>query len=403
MKNFSIFASALLIVLSAVKSPVCAQTTKSVKQVAEIKNPENGADDQFGYSVAVSGNLTIVGSPQFLGGQSLAYLYAYENGNWNLVAKLEDSTGSDQFGWSVAVSKNVVAVGTPHAGNGGAVFIFVKPANGWKDMLPTAVINGPLAGAGLGASLAISSDGTTVAAGGPNQNGVGGVDVYVEPEGGWADTAVPTAILSAFSGYQIGNSLAMTTDTIVAGQAGTTNLQGAYVYSKPAGGWQYTDEPTAILTPSDGTSNDHFAQSVAISGNTILVGAPYHPDFAPGAAYVYTKPKTGWIDMTQTAELSIPVKYGALFAYSVGLAGNLALASAPQEVIGHSQQGAVFGYLKPAGGWKNSLMPNGAVTASDGQARESFGNSLAISGNNVVVGVVGYNGLTGAVYIFSLQ
>ena len=93
----------------------------------------------------------------------------------------------------------------------------------------------------------------------------------------------------------------------------------------------------AKLTASDGTADDGFGVSVAISGNTVVVGAPWTPfnpdtwEPGPGAAYVFAEPGSGWATMTQTAEL----------------------------------------------------------TASDGAAGDGFGVSVSISGNTVVVGARG--------------
>ena len=161
----AVLAAAVSFVLS---SPAFAyQSTEKVEQITQLGDPQNQVDDQFGYSVAINGDLAVVGAPQFTQGQSYTYLYAKEGNGWVKVAALTDGVGSDQFGWSVAVSESVVAVGTPHAGLGGTVFIFEKPQGGWKDMLPTAELSIAVSGDGFGDSLAISSDGSVIAAGAP--------------------------------------------------------------------------------------------------------------------------------------------------------------------------------------------------------------------------------------------
>jgi hypothetical protein len=67
-------------------------------------------------------------------------------------------------------------------------------------------------------------------------------------------------------------------------------------------------------------------------------------------------------------------------------------------------QGAVFGYVRPAGGWVNTSKPAGSVIASDGGPKEGFGASLAVGGTNMVVGAPDKGGaLQGAVYIFAAQ
>ena len=97
----------------------------------------------------------------------------------------------------------------------------------------------------------------------------------------------------------------------------------------------------ARLTASDGTSNAWFGWSVSVSGNTVVVGSPNINTYQ-GAAYVFTKPGTGWADMTQTAEL----------------------------------------------------------TASDGGPNCDFGASVSISGNTVAVGAYGPSSNKGEAYVF---
>jgi hypothetical protein len=387
-----------------------AQMVRSVRQVQEIKDPENSDDDQFGYSVAINGDTMVVGAPQYAGPTGLAYVYARSGSTWSRTATLGSGNAeSIQFGHAVAIGSNVIAVGAPDDVNAsGVVYVFQKPAGGWRgDLLPTAKLAVTTQGLDqFGYSVAISGDGSVITAGAPS-GFHSAVYVFVEPRGGWADSMTSNAGMSSNDDAQIGISVAMSSDgnMIVAGESGTHNLQAAYVFTKPADGWTGSILPTAELTATDGNVLDHFGQSVAISGNTIVVGAPVHPLDGQGAAYVFVEPKAGWQNMTQTAELSVLVDYSIELGYSVGTSGNLVLAGAPFDAIGHnSEQGAVFGYVKPAGGWKNTTSPNGAGTASDGEMNEKFGSSLAISGNTVVVGAPIYGGdLQGAVYVFSLQ
>jgi hypothetical protein len=387
--------------------PAYGQPNKVQIRQTQINDPANGVDDQFGYSVAITGNLVAVGAPQFAGGASYAYLFMNEGSGWKQVARLDDGGGGDQFGWAVAASPNLVAVGNPHYGDGGAIFIFEKPQNGWTNMPPTAELTVPGTGLGLGGSLAISRDGTTIVAGVPGLNGeAGGTCVFVEPEGGWVSMTEPTAALTPTSGHEVGQSVAMSGDTIVVGENDSLTLASAYVFVKPAGGWVSTSQPNATLTASNEDNLDEFAVSVAISGNTVVVGSPFYPNgVGPGGAFVYVKPETGWQDMTQTAELGVPVTKTLELGTAVAVEGNVVLSGAPFDPIGHNNmQGAVFGYVKPTGGWADTSQPNGSVTGHDGGAMDRFGHSIAISGNSAVIGAPYHGGeLQGAVYIFAMQ
>jgi hypothetical protein len=96
----------------------------------------------------------------------------------------------------------------------------------------------------------------------------------------------------------LGNSVAVSGDTVVAGapfrQVGSNTYQGAaYVFVMPSGGWPATMTQTSELTASDGAANDQLGDSVAVSGNTVVAGAPHpggSPTGSPGAAYVFARP-----------------------------------------------------------------------------------------------------------------
>jgi hypothetical protein len=397
----------LFVTLCPAPSYAVAQRAKGTKQVAEITDPENGADDQFGHSVGINGNSMVVGAPQFFGSANHGWAYIVVNSGrgWKVVARLASGDGqSIQFGTSVAVGGDVVVVGTPDDDNGnGVVYVFVKPAGGWKgDLTPTAELTIPpgLVDNLLGTSVAIDSDGKTIVAGGPGQGGASGAYVFVEPEGGWVDMTEPTATLTSSSALEMGNSVAISGNTIVAGEVDNGRLEQVYVFVEPAGGWVDTTQPNATLTGSDEGSKDAFGHVVAISGNTVVAGSAHNT----GTVYVFAEPQTGWADMTQTAELTIQAKGDPGLSFAVAITGKVIVASAPGDIIGQIPQGAIFGYVKPAGGWVTTSKPNGSVIASDGGAKEGFGASLAVSGTTMVVGAPDKGGdLQGAVYIFAAQ
>jgi hypothetical protein len=245
--------------------------------------------------------------------------------------------------------------------------------------------------------VAVSSDGSTVVAGASGNGGIGSgaAYVFVEPAGGWQDATVPTATLSSTLATDLGNVVAMSGDTIVVGSFGVNEQGSAYVFVEPQGGWQDA-QPTATLNPSDGAQGDQFGSAVAIDGNTIVVGMD--------GAYVYVKPANGWQDTTETAKLTVSAQANGGLGNSVAIAGSVVAAGAPGDVIGHTAQGAAFGYLKPPGGWVNTSNPNAQVIASDGAAKDGFGGSIALSRVVCVVGAPGHGGsLQGAAYIFGEQ
>jgi hypothetical protein len=159
---------------------------------------------------------------------------------------------------------------------------------------------------------------------------------------------------------------------------------------------------TAALTPSDG--GEGFGTSVAISGNTIIVGAANASNLnhqtpqnqGPGAAYVFVKPASGWKDMTETAKLTASDGAdGDAFGYNVSISGNTAAVGA---LFAHGGAGAAYVFVKPASGWVK-MRQTAELTASDSSTFDNMG-SVAISGSTVVTGAYGHNNFMGAAYVF---
>jgi hypothetical protein len=280
----------------------------------------------------------------------------------------------------------------------------------------------------LGLSVAMSSDGTTVAAG-----DVGTVYVFVKPSmGGWAN-ATQTAKLTASDGATVGGVLGITGElgisgdgsTVVAGAIdGNSGKGAAYVFVKQGTVWTSTTQnpihETAKLTASDGAANDSLGQSVAIStdGSTIVAGAPDATEdifgrAGPGAVYVFMKPSTGWANATQTAKLTASDGVA-----NDGLGGRVAISGDGSTVVagavgGNSGNGAAYVFLKQGTVWTSTTQSPtheaAKLTASDGANSDFFGSSVAISGggSTVVVGAeqvkIGQNTNQGAAYVFVKQ
>jgi FG-GAP repeat len=404
--------AALLIALLLVASVLASA---QITQLAELTASDGTAGDQFGTSVAADGTTVIVGAPQpSTVGPGAAYVFGNSGASWSQLAKLTSGASSGEFGFSVAISGDVAVVGAPGGLNAnGTAYVFVKPSAGWTDMTPTA----QLSAVGndenyLGNSVAVSTDGKTVVIGSPGYGfGTGNVYIFERPVGGWIDMAAPTATLSSSAAAGLGNAVAIagSGNVVCAGSLGGEGNGAAYVFLKPQSGWQNMN-PTATLTASDGGPDQHFATSVAISsgsGNTIAVGTPFHPpnSGAPGTVYVFAEPPSGWLDMTQTAELTLPINHQTMLGESVAVQGNWVLAGAPEAAVsGKSDPGEIFGYSKPSGGWQNTTTPNLSQTSSDGATNDLFGWSAALNGTLAVVGApqhtVSGNANQGAAYIF---
>jgi hypothetical protein len=215
-------------------------------------------------------------------------------------------------------------------------------------------------------------------------------------------------------GEELGESVAISGNTIVVGTANyvaasTGSEQGAaYVFTKPASGWANATQ-AAVLTPKRGQPEELFGHTVSVSGNTVVVGAPFREvgkHTGQGAAYVFVRPARGWKDATPTATLTDDNgKAHEFFGEAVAVSGDVIVCGAPSHTFGaEARQGVVDVFRRPAGGWKGALTQSARLTASDGRANDALGISVAFSGEEIVAGadlhsVDGRAG-EGAAYVF---
>jgi trimeric autotransporter adhesin len=157
----------------------------------------------------------------------------------------------------------------------------------------------------------------------------------------------------------------------------------------------------AELTAANGTASAFWGYSVAASGNTVVVGSPnatVGSNANQGAVYVFVKPSGGWANMTQTAVLTASDgAAGDALGSSVSIYGNSIVAGAPQAAIGKNlAQGAAYVFIQPSGGWVNGTQ-KAKLTASDGIEDSALGMAIAVAGNTVSVGAP-YQ--AGTVYVY---
>jgi len=152
----------------------------------------------------------------------------------------------------------------------------------------------------------------------------------------------------------------------------------------------------AELIPTDSTSIDFFGQSVAIDGETLVIGAPIWT----GAAYVFKRTETSW---SQQAKLINPEgASGDRYGCAVAIHGNTILVGAEQD--GHSgflSAGAVFAYVRNGDTWTHQAK----LIAPDAAASDLFGHSVALSGDTAVIGAINNNSngviRVGSAYVFT--
>jgi FG-GAP repeat len=415
----------LLVLVSLLPAAVYSQSGLSgsvqLRQVAQLTASDSTAADYIGTAVAVSGNTVVVGHCYLAASceseQGSAYVFVEPSSRWadmTQTAELKASDGypGDGFGMAVAISANTIVVGALPVSSTGLpqpskVYVFAKPAGGWRDMTETAqLIDGTYKVDSFGSAVAI--DGNTIVVGAEaSQVGVhkgqGAAYVFVRPVSGWKSTSTYNAQLVASDGVSncsFGLTVAISGTTIVTGAPFRQNRAGpgeAYVFVRPSSGWTSATE-TAILKRANAGIYDFFGGSVAISENVITVGAPHAVvPYTQGAVDVFVMPASGWVSTTETVELAAPP--GDVDATAFGRT----VAIYGVHIFAGSNDG-FFEYIKPKIGWQSTTDASAHVTAGDPNNQLGV-FSISTTGHNVVAGApfqtVNGNSDQGVVYVFA--
>jgi len=323
-------------------------------QQAYLKAHNAGADDQFGISVAVDGDTVVVGASLEDGNATgvdgdadnddarragAAYVFVRDADSWTQQAylKADNAEAGDRFGHSVAVAGDTVVVGAyledGDAGNNpaddaGAAYVFVRGATTWTQQ---AYLKADSTGAGDQFGIAVALDGDTVVVGAPlessdattvdgdaaNNDTLRAGAAYVFVRGGttWAQQAYLKAA-NAGSFDQFGSTVAVSGDTVVVGATGESSnantvngdasndnaskTGAAYVFMRDGTAWTQQ----SYLKAGNAGAFDEFGSTVAVSGDTVVVGATGESSSATtvdgdagndnaskaGAAYVFILP-----------------------------------------------------------------------------------------------------------------
>jgi len=299
--------------------------------------------------------------------------------------KGSDTVAGDSLGNAVAISGSTVIVGAyDHAKSAGRAYVFATTGSGWKQM---SELQGSdtVSGDQFGSSVSVSGTTAVVGAGG-HADHAGRAYVFAKTPGGWKQTAELKGS-DTVAGDYFGWSVAISGETIVVGAYGHAKNAGrAYVFTETPKGWTQTAElKSAGILPGD-----QFGSSVAISGPTIVVGAT-NRSAAAGRAYVFAKTGSAW---KQVAKLQgLDTIAGDHFGWSVGISGTTAVVGA---FLHAKSAGRAYVFTK-ASGWKQTAELKGSDTAPV----DGFGISVAIASIGIVVGATGHASGAGRVYMFT--
>jgi hypothetical protein len=448
-------------------------------QQAYLKASNADANDHFGVSVAISGDTLVVGArfedSSASGGEDdnsvtnagAVYVFTRSSGVWSQQAYLKASNAEDvgfniawlyppgdSFGSSVAISGNTLVVGAPaeessadggeddnSANRVGAAYVFTHSDGIWNQQAYLKASNAE-AGDCFGTSVAISGDTLVVGAPYEDSSPRGGEDndwaedsgaayVYTRSDGVWSQQAFIKAKdpdedsiwIHPGTGDQFGTSLSISGDTLVVGAPyedsstnggandnSTADAGAAYVFIRSNGIWSRQ----ADLKASNAEAEDEFATSVAISGDTLVVGAPYEDSSADGgednnsaedagAIYVFTRSGEDW---SQQAYLKASnAEADDEFATSVAISGNILVVGAHNEDSSASggeddntapYAGAAYVFTRTGTTWNQQthLKASNAEGSDQAGGGDSFGRSVAISDDTLVVGAPGEDSST---------
>lgn len=459
-------------------------------QQAYVKptNPQNQA--RFGRAVAVSGNTMVVGAPYEnsnstgVGGaqnntgatkSGAAYVYVRTGDTWVQQAflKADNAQAGDEFGISVAISGNTIVVGahfedggvagvngdgsSNSAFNSGAAYVFVRTGSTWTQQ---AYLKAEAPGGDdyYGVSLGISGDTVVVGTSDEDSSATGvttdwanngrfnsgAVYVYQRTGTTWARQAYLKASNPDIADY-FGGAVAISGNTLVVGAKfessnsgsapannGANNAGAAYVFLRTGTTWAQQ----AYLKPTTVGADDEFGTAVAIHGDTVVVGAPGEDSAAitvnglatdnsassAGAAYVFQRTGTAWTQQAYLKALNAqsPDLYGGAVAVSLNAVavgavneagGTTGIGGNPAD---NSQMlaGAVYLYSRTGSTWSAREY----VKASNTNGYDEFGGCVALGGATLAVGAMkeasnspGINGNqannslseAGAVYVFT--
>ena len=327
----------------------------SWSEQAHLFASDGASGDNFGVSIAISGDTIVVGAifDDTAGGTNAgsAYVFVRSGTSWTEQAHLfaSDAAGNDRFGSSVAISGDTIVVGahfdTTAAGAVGSAHVFVRSGTTWSEQAHLFASDG--ADDVFGNSVAISGD--SIVVGAMFDDTAVGLDagsayVFVRSGTTWSEQAHLFAS-DAAEFDRFGRSVAISGDTIVVGAldaAGDPFTGSAYVFVRSGTTWS---EQTHLL-PSDGADSDDFGISVAISGDTIVVGAKFD-DTAGGAnagsAYVFVRSGTTWSE--QTHVFASDGADSDDFGISVAISGDTIVVGAElDDTAGGTNAGSVYVY-----------------------------------------------------------
>lgn len=431
-----------LIILS---SNVYSQT---FNEITKLTASDGQGVDYFGYNLCISNRQIVVGAiyedNDILGENPLtnagsAYIFELNmDGSWQEIQKIvaSDRSEYDYFGYSVSISESYAIVGSTgvdNMGSGnladetGAAYIFKKEQDADWTEIQKLIPSGLYMNDKFGASVSIS--GRYAVVGAPNtdiqeisaDNNVGAAYIYECNEDGTWDLAQKLVPSDTLGARLFGCSVKISGENIVIGASQSSKdenneneigLAGAaYIFQQQKNGY-WTE--TQKIVASDRQKSDRFGTSVSISGDYVVVGAPYEDNDETdinsntGAAYIFEKDTDGkWNEIRKIYD---PVAgSNAHFGSSVDISGGTIVAGAEndykntigEDSVSYAGSACVFQLNK-----EKEWIQIQKIVSPERSEFDNFGCTVCISDFTLVIGSLrdekenNTGPSTGSAYIF---
>jgi len=303
--------------------------------------------DFFGFSVSISGDTAIVGASGsvFGSGPGFAYVFVRSGTTWTEQAKLtaSDAAAGDFFGFSVSISGDTAIVGAhgndDTGSNSGSAYVFVRSGTTWTEQAKLTASDAA-AFDNFGFSVSISDDRAIVGARLDDDAGGNSGSAYIFDFDGTSWTQTKLTASDAAAGDQFGRSVSISGDRAIVGallddDAGG-NSGSAYIFDFDGTSWTQTK-----LTASDAAAVDLFGIRVSILGDRAIVGAHFDDDAGgnSGSAYIFDFDGTSW---TQTKLTASDAAAGDIFGRSVSISGDRVIVGAPFDDDAGTDSGSAY-------------------------------------------------------------
>ena len=381
-------------------------------QMTVLTAPDASRFGNFGFSVGTDGNTAIVGAirdDEAGENAGAAYIFIRDPSGWIFQKKLigNNTEANDNFGYAVDVDGDFAIVASPNNGNTGAAYIYKREEGRfWQQKRNRTRIRmipiDPDGATSFGVSVDISGETAVIGARGGivGEETVGAAYIFTENEPPFWNQHTKLVASDRVKGDQLGVAVAISGNEVITGapyhSAGGPSSGAAYIFEqKEGGGWVENIK----LSDGETASEDQFGISVAIHGNLAISGAQQNDDIAPnaGAAYIFERSNVLWLERAKI--IANDAKAGDLFGNTVAISGETAVIGAPGVDDAGPETGAAYIFIRSGDDWTQQAK----LIGNDIETFDRFGSAIAIYENTIVVGAYGKDegGVdTGAAYVF---